>query len=38
MADEDPPLGDGRLLTSVVCVAALGLWFTAIWLIFGDML
>jgi hypothetical protein len=36
--DEDPPVRDGRLLTAAVCVAALALWFAAIWFIFGDMI
>lgn len=38
MTDEDPPVRDGRLLTSAVCVAALAAWFAAIWFIFGDMI
>ena len=35
---EDPPVREGRLLTAAVCVAALALWFAAIWFIFGDMI
>jgi hypothetical protein len=38
MTDEDPPVRDSRLLISAVCVAALAVWFAAIWFIFGDML
>ena len=38
MTEEDPPVRDGRLLTAAVCVAALAIWFAAIWFIFGDMI
>jgi hypothetical protein len=37
MADDDQPVTDRRLGTWAICVAALGIWFTALWLIFGDM-
>jgi hypothetical protein len=32
------PSGDGRLLALLGGAAALGIWLTALWLIFGDML
>jgi hypothetical protein len=32
------PSGDGRLLALLAGAAALGIWLTALWLIFGDML
>jgi hypothetical protein len=38
MTEEDPPVRDGRLLTAAVCAVALGVWFAALWFIFGDMI
>ena len=32
------PRGDGRLLALLAGAAALAIWLTALWLIFGDML
>ncbi len=38
MYDDDPPVRDSRLGTWAVCAGALGIWFAALWFIFGDMI
>jgi len=35
---EEPPVRDRMLGTWAICAGALGLWFLAVWIIFGDMI